>query len=62
MPVTKETLRNILREFGGLEMTDEELTEAVPTVQAYVDRLAKVKDLDLSKVMSARLLRAKEGA
>ena len=62
MAVTKETLRSMLSELGGLEMSDEELDQALPTVQAYVDRLAKVKDLDLSKVMSARLLRAKEGA
>ena len=62
MGVSKETLRNILSEFGGLEMTDDELAKAVPMVQAYVDRLEKIKDLDLSTVMSSRLLRAKEGA
>ena len=26
MPVTRETLRRMLEELGGLEMTDEELT------------------------------------
>ena len=62
MEVSKETLRAMLSELGGLEMTDEELAKAVPLVQAYVDRMAKLKELDLSTVMSARLLRAKEGA
>ena len=59
--VTRETLRRMLEEFGGLEMTDEELDRVAPHVQNYVDQAAKMKGLDLSDVLSGRLLRTDEG-
>lgn len=61
MSVTRETLRRMLEELGGLEMTDEELARVAPHVQNYVEQAAKLKELDLSDVPSARLLRAEEG-
>jgi hypothetical protein len=51
----------MLEELGGLEMTDEELARVAPHVQNYVEQAAKLKELDLSDVPSARLLRAEEG-
>ena len=60
MPVTRELLRAMLDTFGGLEMTDEELDAVLPSVQMYADQAAKLQELDLSEVFSARLLRADE--
>ena len=61
MAVTKGTLRAILGEFGGLEMSDEELDKALPFVEAHLARVEKLGGLDLSKVLASRLLRAQEG-
>ena len=61
MPVTRELLRSMLDAFGGLEMSDEELDSVLPMVQMYADQAAKLDELDLADVFSARLLRADEG-
>ena len=61
MSVSKETLRQMLEEFGGLEMTDAELNAVLPQVQSYTETAAKLRQLDLSKIVSARRLRLEEG-
>ena len=61
MVVTKETLRAIFREFGGLEPTDDDLDEVLANVQAYVECAEKLRQVDVSSVLSSRLLRAQEG-
>lgn len=61
MPVSKETLRKLLAEFNGLEMSDEELSEALPVIQDYLDGLDSIKDLDLSSVIPSRLPRINPG-
>jgi hypothetical protein len=61
MTVTRETLRRMLEEFGGLPMTDEELDRVLPHIQNYVNQAATMKQLDLAQVWSGRLLRADEG-
>lgn len=57
MAVSKETLRRMLAEMGGLEMSDEELEGALPSVQAYADLAPKLRQLKLSEVLSARVVR-----
>ena len=61
MPVTRETLRRMLQELGGLEMSDEELDRVLPHVQSYLDIAAKMEQLNLRGVLAGRLLRADEG-
>lgn len=61
MPVSKETLQKLLAEFDGLEMSDEELNEALPVIQDYLDGLDSIKQLDLSSVIPARLPRINPG-
>ena len=61
MGISKETMRAIIREYGGFELSDEELDLVQPEVDSYLEAMAGTADLDLSGVMSSRLLRAAEG-
>ncbi|CAI8018091.1 hypothetical protein GBAR_LOCUS10924 [Geodia barretti] len=62
MPVSDETLRRIVAEYGGFELSDAELALIKPELESYLSELQNLRDLDLSDVPSARLLRAAEGA
>ena len=59
--VTEETLRAMLREFGGVEPTEEEMERVLASVRNYQQRAEPLGDLDLSTVLSGRLLHAQEG-
>ena len=59
--VTAETLRAMLREFGGVEPTEEEMARVLASVRNYQQRSERLGELDLSTVLSGRLLRAQEG-
>ena len=61
MGISKETMRAIIREYGGFELSDDELDLVQPEVDSYLEAMAGAADLDLSDVMSSRLLRAAEG-
>ena len=61
MAVTDETLKAIIREYHGFELSDEELKLIRPEIDSYLEEVEKLRDLDLSSVMSSRLLRASEG-
>ncbi|MQF69414.1 hypothetical protein FIM12_03660 [SAR202 cluster bacterium AD-804-J14_MRT_500m] len=61
MEVSKETLKAIAQEFHGIEISDDELDIVLPEVRGYVSAMRSLDDLDLSDVMSARLLKVKEG-
>ena len=61
MPVSKDTLKAIVEEYGGIPISDEELDLVAPEVESYLREAAQLRDLDLSSVMSARLMRAAEG-
>ena len=61
MGISKETMQAIIRDYGGFELSDEELDLVQPEVDGYLEALAGVADLDLADVMSSRLLRAAEG-
>ena len=60
MAVTRETLRRMLKELGGLELTEDELDRVLPHVQNYAEQAGRLRHLDLSEVLSSRLLRADE--
>ena len=61
MAVSKETLKAMLRDFQGYELSDAELDIIIPDLDGYVAEVENISELDLSDVMSGRLLRAKEG-
>ena len=61
MGISKETMQAIIREYGGFELSDEELDLVQPEVDGYLEAMAGIDDLDLANVMSSRLLRAAEG-
>ncbi|MCH8225507.1 MAG: hypothetical protein IIC97_06550 [Chloroflexi bacterium] len=61
MAIQNETLKAIIRDYHGFELTDEELDLVRPTVENYLAEVEKLRDLDLSGVMSSRLIRADEG-
>ena len=61
MPVSKDTLKAMIREYGGIPLSDEELDLVTPEVESYLKEVGQLRDLDLSAVMSGRLMRADEG-
>ena len=61
MAIPKETLQAMIRDYHGLALSDEELELVRPELDNYVAEVEKLRELDLSHVLSARLLRAQEG-
>ena len=61
MAIEIETLKAMIRDYGGFEISDEELEIVRPALDNYLAEVEKLNELDLSGVMSARLLRAQEG-
>jgi hypothetical protein len=61
MTLSVETLKAIIREYQGFELSDEELERVRPELESYLAEAERLRELDLSTVMSARLLRAQEG-
>ena len=57
MSVSSETLQAIIREFNGFELSAAELELVRPEVDYYLEQLALLDELDLSGVMSGRLMR-----
>ena len=57
MSVSDETLQAIIREYNGFELSARELELVRPEVNYYLEQLAILDDLDLSEVLSGRLLR-----
>ena len=61
MGISKETMQAIIREYGGFELSDEELELVQPEVDGYLEAMAGIAGLELADVMSSRLFRAAEG-
>ncbi len=62
MPVSDETLKAIIRDYQGFELTDQELALVRPEVDFYLSELALLEELDLSDVMSSRLIRVPDSS
>ncbi len=60
MAVQDETLKAMIRDYNGFELSDEELALVRPEIENYLDELKKLEELDLSDVFSSRLLRLPE--
>jgi len=61
MAITNETLKAIIRDYHGFELDDKELDLIRPELDSYMAAVESLRDLDLSEVMSGRLLSASEG-
>jgi hypothetical protein len=61
MTISTETLKAMIRDYKGFELSDEELELVRPELESYLAEVELLKELDLSGLMSSRLLRAKEG-
>ncbi len=61
MSIDRDTLKAIIRDYHGFELSDEELEIIQPELEIYLTEVQTLRDLDLSEVMSARLQQAKEG-
>ena len=55
--ISNETLKAMIRDFDGFELSDEELELVRPELEYYLDELKKLEELDLSTVFSSRLMR-----
>ena len=61
LAISKETLKAIIRDYGGFQLSDDELDLVAPEVEAYLAEASQLDELDLSTVLSGRLLRVSEG-
>ena len=61
MAIQNETLKAMIRDYHGFALTDAELELVRPVVESYLEELEKLRDLNLSDVMSSRLLHADQG-
>ena len=61
MAIQNETLKAMIRDYQGFELSDEELELVRPVVEDYLTEVEKLRDLNLAGVMSSRILRADEG-
>jgi hypothetical protein len=61
MALSTETLKAIMRDLQGFHLSDEEFELVRPELESCLAELQQLRGLDLSNVMSARLLRAHEG-
>jgi hypothetical protein len=61
MAISNATLQAMIRDYHGFALSDEELELVRPELDSYLREVEKLRQLDLSSVMSARLLRAQEG-
>jgi hypothetical protein len=61
MEISRDTLKSMLRDYGGFPLSDAELDLIQPELDNYMAEVDKLRALNLSDVMSSRLLRAQEG-
>lgn len=61
MAISNETLQAMIQAYGGFELTDDEMNLVRPELENYAKEVEKLRELDLSGVMSSRLIQAKQG-
>ena len=60
MSIPNETLKAMIRDYNGIELSDEELELVRPELESYFAELKKLEVLDLSDVFSGRLMHIPE--
>ena len=61
MSIPKETLARMIRDFHGFDLSEAEMELIRPELDSYLAEVEKLRGLDLSGVMSSRLLKVDEG-
>ena len=56
MSISNETLKAMIRDYNGVELSDEELSLVRPELDIYFTELEKLEFLDLSDSFSGRLM------
>ena len=56
MSITNETLKAMIRDYDGIELSDDEIDLVRPELESYLAELKKLDALDLSDVFSSRLM------
>ncbi len=57
MGVSKETLRQMIRDMGGPELSDEGLEQVMAQIELNQAQSARLRELDLATVFPARLMK-----
>ena len=60
MSIPNETLKAMIRDYNGLQLSDEELELVRPELETYFSELTKLESLDLSDTFSGRLMQLPE--
>ncbi len=61
MSISDETMKAMIKDYDGFELSDKELQLVRPDVDSYFSAMEILNELDLSMVMPSRLLRVQEG-
>ena len=61
MSISDETMKAMIKDYDGFELSDKELQLVRPDVDSYFSAMEILNELDLSMVMPSRLLRVLEG-
>jgi hypothetical protein len=61
MAISNETLQAIIRDYHGIPLSEAELELIRPELDNYLEAIQQLQALDLSNVLSSRLLRVDEG-
>ncbi len=61
MTPTLETLKALIEDYQGIALSDEELKRVLPEIEVYVRAVEQLRKLDLSAIVSGRLVRVQEG-
>ena len=62
MSISNETLKAMIRDYNGVELSDEELSLVRPELDIYFTELEKLESLDLSDLFSGRLMQLPDGS
>ena len=60
MTPARETLQAMIDDYQGIPLSDDELARVLPELENYMRAVEQLRALDLSAVVSSRLLRALE--
>lgn len=61
MTIPNATLQAMIRAYHGFELSEQELDLVRPELDNYLQEVEELRALDLSNVLSSRLLRVQEG-
>ncbi len=60
MAISRDTIKAMIRDYHGFDLTDTEIDLIQPELDNYAQEIENLRNLDLSALMSSRLLRVEE--